>query len=804
MQLVQGKTLTELLPKKGFPLNKFFDIAIPLADAVAAAHQEGITHRDLKPDNMMVGDDGRIKVLDFGLAKPTGGFVGGDAESAAPTAAKTAEGAIIGTVNYMSPEQAQGKTVDARSDIFSLGVVLYEMLTGRRPFSGETPAEILSSIIKDTPDSTSDLNRAVPRDLAKIIKRCLAKEPIRRYQSVIDLRNELEETKQEVDSGEAFAGALALQPKPARRRPRALWFAGAVVGLAAIAWLIWTVPPSDSTAPRFMNPTQVTSASGVEDSATWSPDGGRLAYHSNQSGKWDIWVAQVGGGQPVNLTTDVAGNHLNPSWSPDGLQIAFGSFGRDGGYLVMSALGGSPRKVASVASLPGDGPSRPQWSADGTELAYVVYEAEGAFAEIQSLRTQETRRMLLPGREGNLRNDLSWSPDGRFFAYVDAVDLFAELTHLWVVRVSDGEAFPITDGQTLVWSPYWSVDGRFLYFVSSRGGSMDLWQARIAEDGSQEGNPLPLTSGLGIRSALFSPDETKLAYSRGRLVANVWRVPILSNRLATWADAQQITFDQAFIEFVDLSPDGSQLLVSSDRTGNQDIWILPAEGGEMRPLTNDPTHDWEPSLSRDGKEIAFYAYRSGNRDIWVMPIGGGPARQLTYHEAADTDPVWSPDGGEIAFTSHRGGVPGVWAVPRDGGELRPIAVDSHANNLPRWSPDGEWIVYWSAREGRAPRLFRAPAAGGEPEQLTEGPVAGHPVLSPDGKVIYFGGSAERNGELWAVSLDDRKERALTDFTRRRGELGTYALATDGDYLYFTWQDDLGDIWVMDVVTDESE
>ena len=176
MQLVQGKTLTKLLPRSGFPLNKFFDLAIPLAGAVAAAHQEGIMHRDLKPDNVMVTDDGRVKVLDFGLAKPTARLVGARAESELPTVVKTQEGVIVGTLNYMSPEQAQGKTVDARSDIFSLGIVLYEMLTGTRPFGGESPAEVLSNIIKDTPASVTDVNPLVPRDLAKLVKRCLAKD----------------------------------------------------------------------------------------------------------------------------------------------------------------------------------------------------------------------------------------------------------------------------------------------------------------------------------------------------------------------------------------------------------------------------------------------------------------------------------------------------------------------------------------------------------------------------------------------------------------------------------------------------
>jgi len=202
MQLVHGKTLTELLPKNGFPLNKFFEIGIPLADAVAAAHQEGITHRDLKPDNMMVGEDGRIKVLDFGLAKPIRGFVGAAPQSELPTQAKTEAGLIVRTVNYMSPEQATGKAVDPRSDIFSLGIVFYEMLTGARPFTGDTPGEVLSSIVKDSAASVKETNEDVPRELSKIVQRCLAKDPSRRLQNALDIRNELEEIKADLSSGE--------------------------------------------------------------------------------------------------------------------------------------------------------------------------------------------------------------------------------------------------------------------------------------------------------------------------------------------------------------------------------------------------------------------------------------------------------------------------------------------------------------------------------------------------------------------------------------------------------------------------
>ena len=212
MELVQGKTLSELIPKKGLPLNKFFEIAIPLADAVSAAHEKGIVHRDLKPDNLMVSDEGRLKILDFGLAKLRQEFAQ-EGISELPTQSATQEGRILGTVAYMSPEQAEGKTVDHRSDIFSIGIILYEMATGERPFKGDTTASILSSILRDKPASVTELNPDVPRDLSKIIRHCLVKDPEDRYQTAKDLRYELKELKQEVESGEVVEGVRAAAPR---------------------------------------------------------------------------------------------------------------------------------------------------------------------------------------------------------------------------------------------------------------------------------------------------------------------------------------------------------------------------------------------------------------------------------------------------------------------------------------------------------------------------------------------------------------------------------------------------------------
>ncbi|HXV62775.1 MAG TPA: protein kinase, partial [Vicinamibacteria bacterium] len=525
MQLVQGKTLTHLIPKNGFPLSQFFDIAIPLADAVAAAHQEGITHRDLKPDNVMVTDDGRVKVLDFGLAKPTGGFARTDEASDVPTVAKTDEGVIVGTVSYMSPEQAEGKPADARSDVFSLGIVFYEMMTGRRPFEGDTPTAVLSSIIKDVPPAVSEIRSGISRELSRMVRRCLAKDRSRRLQNALDVRNELEECKSEMDSGVNIAA-------PTRQGFRWLPMLGGVALLVLVTLSGYSLLRPNDVRKRLVRPRQLTSAIGVEQYATWSPDGGRLAYMSDQSGNSDVWVIQVGGGPPVNLTTNHPGFDGLPSWSPKGDQIAFLSDREDGGYFVVSALGGTPRRLLEILG-PQTG-SPPQWSPDAARLACVLYEDGAAVAEIVSLDSGAATRVPLPGREGYSRLDLAWSTDERFFAYVDARNYTAQVTQIRVVRLEDGESYAVTDGMTNALSPRWSLDGRTLYFVSNRDGSMDLWAQPMSGDGAPRGDPRPLTTGLAIRSATLSPDGTTLAYSRGREIRNIFRVPILSDRLATW------------------------------------------------------------------------------------------------------------------------------------------------------------------------------------------------------------------------------------------------------------------------------
>jgi dipeptidyl aminopeptidase/acylaminoacyl peptidase len=308
---------------------------------------------------------------------------------------------------------------------------------------------------------------------------------------------------------------------------------------------------------------------------------------------------------------------------------------------------------------------------------------------------------------------------------------------------------------------------------------MDLWRQGVAADGNPMGDAVAVTQGLGLRSAAFSADGTKLAYARGGRVTNVWRAPLLADRAMTWADAKQLTFERAFIEFLDLSPDGKQLALSSDRRGNPDLWLMPADGGEMTPLATDPTPDWSPRWSPDGSAIVFYAYRRGSRDIWVMPSRGGPARQLTQYPGQERYPSWSPDGRDIAFTA--AGTRQVMIVPAAGGEPRPFAAFEVTSE---WSPSGPLVLL---RQGR---LYQTAAAGGEPVLLPEtparpsivrflpdrttllysvntGPVEEHQIWRARGRGRHLGhgrrsltwptvrvGTKERQTDLSRISLDN--------------------------------------------------
>jgi Tol biopolymer transport system component len=798
MGYVDGVTLREKLQEGQLELRELIDYGIQIGEALQEAHSKGIIHRDTKSDNIMVTTKNQIKVMDFGLARIKGAL------------RKTQKTTTVGTLAYMSPEQLKGKDVDARADIFSFGVVLYEMLTGQLPFKGEYESALIYSVLNREPEPLARYRPELPSGFQNLLDKSLEKDLDVRYQSIGDLVVDLRRLRRDTSKAirvpsEEFAAAdeapaptaFTTPSEPAQRAisRSPLLYAVLIVILSLSGYFLLRGIGS-SPVPRFTNPTKLSKVISAEDYPTWSPDGGMFAYHSNQNGNWDIWVTQVRGGSSVNRTSGYAGTDWFPSWSADGRQIAFWSERGGGGYFVMPVLGGSPRMVAAM----NDFITAPQWSADGEKLVCVVKDSSGCYVEIISLQSGESRHLRLVGREGE-QHELSWSPDGRYFVLVSSFSRLADVSQLWIMDSTDGNSFLISDGKGWDWNPTWLQDCKFLYFVSKRGGMKDLWRQQLAEDGSPRGSPQQLTKGREINYAMFSPDGKHLAYSKGGVVANVWRIPIppMGTGPVTWEDARQLTFDQADHRALDYSPDQKKLVFHSDLDGQEHLWVMPVAGGELERLTINPMAQSCGKWSPNGQHIAFHSYPEewGNVDIWIVPVAGGPARQVTRHEAKDMLPVWSPDGREIAFWSDRSGNMDIWIIPVEGGPARQVTDHPGVDWLPEWSPDGRWLIFWSDRNG-VNQLWRIPATGGTPESLT-GTIQGkgESIFSPDGKKVYFKAYRDAAWNLWEVSSKGGDERQLTNLRGKYGRIGERS-ATDGKYLYFTWHEDQSDIWVMDV------
>jgi len=644
MELVDGKPLSQLIPAAGLPLERVLQLAVPLADAISAAHQRGITHRDLKPANIMIGDDGRLKVLDFGLAKLKEELPAAESITIAPPTI-TGEGRILGTVAYMSPEQAEAKAIDHRSDIFSLGIVLYEMATGERPFKGDTSMSLLSAILKDTPRAITEINSRLPRDLNRIVRRCLMKDPEQRYQSAKDIRNDLQELRQALDSGEIQPAAPAAPP--AAKRSAVMWVAVAAVAViaAGIAFQFWPRGVAPTVGPVEATFTQLTAQKGVEHFPSLSPDGKWIVYSSAASGNFDIYLQSVGGHNPINLTQDATGVDTQPAFSPDGDRIAFRS-GRDGGGIfVMGRTGESVRRIT-------DAGFNPAWSPGGDEIAFAA-------ETIQSNPDQRGPRSALwvvkvdSGEKREIVVDdavqPSWSPNGRRIAFWAARGPQRQ-RDIATVPAAGGAAVLATDDAALDWNPVWSPDGRHLYYSSNRGGSMNLWRLPIDEEsGRVLGPPEPITAPARFAAHLsVSADGRRFAFTSTEFSQNVQRLTFDPVAEKVVGEPQWITTGSKVWAYMGVSPDGQWIAVTSG-TPQEDVYVARSDGGGLRQLTNDAAFDRLPQWSPDGKQIVFYSNRGGSWDLWRINPDGSALAQLTTKSGAH-GPAWSPDGSRIAYS----------------------------------------------------------------------------------------------------------------------------------------------------------
>ena len=737
MEFVAGTPLNELLARKAVRYADALNYAIQIADAVAAAHAIGIVHRDLKPGNMMVTEEGVIKVLDFGLAKLVG-TAGGTPQETTMTmvgdAQETRQGAIVGTAAYMSPEQALGAKVDRRSDIFSYGVVLYELFTGQRAFPGSAAFAVVSMILKDEPRPVREVLPSLPSDLEKIVHRCLRKDITRRMQYIDDVKIELLELKEAPQTAAAPAA-----PAPAKLRVGKLWLAFAVLALLVAGWFYWA-RNNPREIPVAAAP--LTTYPGSERFATFSPDGNQIAFSwdGEQQNNFDIYVKIVGTGAPLRITNDPAPDFF-PAWSPDGRWIAFLRLlaNNRAAILLISPLGGPERKLteislySQVAYVLSVNPPRVAWSADSGSLIIVDRESPvqppGLFS--LALETGEKHRITSP--PGSFTDaGAAVSPDGKSVVFTRSSSNIGN-GDLYVARLTAdlklaGEPKRLTFDNEQNGHPAWTPDGRDVIFSSARGGgTLGLW--RISAAGGSEPQRLSSIGEDAIFPAI-SRQGKRMVYTKYSLDSNIWSIEI--NR-----------------------PGGAQNLPSV-------------------PLVASTRQDVMPEFSPDGRKVAFSSDRSGYFQIWVCNADGSNAIQLTSLKGTSFHPAWSPDGQRIAFSSNSGGRDNIYVMNADGGKPALVTTGSVGGNWPTFSHDGKWIYFGSDTNGRS-EIWRAPSQGGDAVQLTKngGQI---PEEAPDGKYLYYmHGSG--TGPLYRVATSGGEETKLLDEIAARG----YALAEDGIY-----------------------
>ena len=649
MELLEGETLRARLTQGALGVRKAVEIGAQIAVGLAAAHDKGVVHRDVKPENVFLTHDGGVKVLDFGLARLDVAVPGGDQTNSPTLLRQTDAGTVLGTVGYMSPEQARGAVADHRSDIFSLGVVLYEMLAGQRAFQRETAAETMTAILKEEPPELGTLAGGVSPALDQIVRHCLEKRAEERFQSARDLAFDL----QALSGSVTGARRAAASPAWSRRTPGVATALAAAALLFAAGRLSVRSGASASSSSKPVSYVALTDEPGVEGRPSLSPDGKSFVYVSAASGANDIYLRRVGGRNPVNLTADSSVDDSQPAFSPDGEHIAFRSEREGGGIFVMDSTGESVRRLTDFGYTPG-------WSPDGKEIVVstdtFIYPTDlagsGGRLKAIDVRTGTSRDVTTEGNAHGPR----WSPHGRRIAYWGLRGPSGQ-RDLWTVRADGSEArggVEVTKDAALDWAPAWSADGQLLYFASDRGGSMNLWRVAIDEaSGRALGAPEPLTTPANWSGAFsLSRDDKRIAFE-----TLDWRSTLL-----------RAAFDPV-----------------AEKIVGQPVPIL---------RSTQPMRDHE--LSPDGEQVAFT--RAGTReDLFVARVDGSQYRRLTDDAFRDRGPGWSPDGKRIAFYSDRGGDYEVWAIRPDGSGLEALTATKRSANFPTWSPDGRSIVYSSTR-----------------------------------------------------------------------------------------------------------
>jgi len=797
MELLEGQTLRErLADRQPLKFAEVLDLAIQIADALQAAHARGIVHRDIKPANIFVTRDGRAKVLDFGLAKVDNpSLLEAQADTPTEIGLNTTPGMAVGTVYYMSPEQAAGEPLDARTDLFSFGLVLYEMATGRRAFSGNTVV-VLSGILHGQPAPAASINPQLTPQFQQIIEKALEKDREVRYQSAAELRADLKRLRRDAESAVISAASRTAHAAMAGGRGRT-WggMASTVVVLAALVAVgsfVWRRPATDPTPHVLANATfsRLTEQPGLESFPSLAPDGKAIVYASASSGNWDLYLQRVEGSNTTNLTADSAADDTQPAFSPDGTRIAFRSERGGGGIFVMGATGEAVRRLSDVGY-------NPSWSPDGRFIVCAQETIEQPASRYSNASVLWVIDVSTGDRRQVTAGDAvqpSWSPHGQRIAYW-AADATGQ-RDLWTIPAQGGAPVALTNDRFVDWSPIWSPDGRYLFFSSDRGGSMNLWRVPVDEaTGLATGDPEPVTTPSS-NSALItmSADGKRLAYVEQSWTQNLMRAAFPPGSRPE-DPPTPVTQGSRFFAEPQVSPDGQWLATYSlDQSNN--LYVVRTDGTDLRQITDDGFKNVAPRWSPDGQQIAFYSNRSGPFQVWTIHPDGSGLRQVTFGTANETFyyPLWSPDGRYLVYSSldHNPSIldtttPWEKQPPRSLPALPDKGMTFAAWS---WSSDGRRLAGWRLRaDGVHAGVTLYDPAANRYTTLTE--TGRYPTwLADDRRLVFF-----RNGRLFIL---DTRTNAVDPLPALPGYSEGFTISRDNQWIYYEQNHREGDIWTIDL------